>query len=108
MAQGDQGGDGRMTKERRIVFAVSEQGQGDGVPIVVMGIPAGAWDHMRDGATHTFDLTGAGVSAKLILFGADDHASVMATMARAANESKSIVLDEHTDFSIEPKPPEGG
>ena len=51
--------------EERIVFAVSPSGQGDGVPVVILGIPGGAWKYISEGKTNTFDLTKAGVPANL-------------------------------------------
>jgi hypothetical protein len=48
----------RASLRTRIVFAFS-----------LLGVPAGAWDYMKDGKTHHFDLTNIGVPFKL-MFGA--------------------------------------
>jgi len=94
-----------MNIEEKIVFAVAPEGQGDGVPVIMMGIPAGAWNYMQDGKTHTFDLTKAGVRAKLVLFGAQNHADARAALEAAAFASGADALDDQTrtDFSIQPK-----
>lgn len=90
--------------EEKIVFAVSPEGQGDGIPLVVLGIPRGAWRYMHDGKTHTFDLTSAGIPVKLVLFGAMDHAAAMKVLEDAAKASGSIYEDaRQKDFSIQPK-----
>ena len=76
----------------------------DGVPALILGIPRGAWQYMRHGKTHTFDLTKAGLPIKLVLFGGKDHAEVMAVLNKAMADSKTPYIDERrTDFSIKPK-----
>jgi len=87
-------------REEQIVFAVSP-GNGDGVPLVLLGIPKGAWEYMRDGKTHTFDLTKAGLPIKLMLFGAADHASAMKVVTSDLAAAGVTVRDERRrDFSI--------
>jgi hypothetical protein len=61
--------------EDKIVFALSPSDVG---PILTLGIPQGAWDYMKDGKTHTFDLTSLGVPVKLMLFGASSHDAALA------------------------------
>lgn len=90
--------------EEKMVFAVSYEGQGDGVPVVVLGIPRAAWRYMRDGKTHNFDLTKAGVPVKLMIFGGKDHADVMKTLDDAAKLSGSAYEDaRQKDFDIHPR-----
>lgn len=91
--------------EDKIVFAVSYEGQGDGVPIVILGIPRAAWVYMRDGKTHNFDLTKAGVPVKLMLFGAKDHSDAMKTLDDAAKLNGVAYEDaRNKDFDIHPRP----
>jgi hypothetical protein len=93
-----------MDIEEKIVFAVSPSGQGDGVPVMLLGIPKGAWQYMRNGKTHTFDLTSAGIPVKLVLFGGRDHAEVMRTVDEAMKISNTPYLDKRRDdFAIKPK-----
>src|SRR5579885_1315247 len=90
--------------ENKVVFAVSLQGQGDGIPVVLLGIPARAWEHMKDGNTHTFDLTRAGVPVKLILYGARTHRDAMAVIETHSSLRGEPLLDARDrDFSIHPK-----
>lgn len=90
--------------EEKIVFAVSPTGQGDGAPVVILGIPKGAWEYMKDGKTHNFDLTKAGIPVKLMLFGAESHDAAMKVMNEAFAASGNAYLDaRNRDFSIEPK-----
>lgn len=89
--------------EERMVFGVSPEGQGDGVPLVLLGVPTGAWDYMKDGKTHLFDLTRAGIPVKLVLFGAASHAEAMQVLQQGAAEKGASVLDaRNQDFSIAP------
>ncbi len=91
-----------MNIEEKMVFGISP-GQGDGVPCVLLGIPAKAWEHMRDGKTHTFDLTKAGLPIKLILYGAADHKAAMKMIEGHLAATNTPYLNElQTDFSIKP------
>lgn len=85
----------------RIVFGVSMEGQGDDVPLVILGIPGGAWHYMRDGKTHTFGLTSIGVPVKLMLFGAVSYADALDTLKKW-NESLCVLTVDmrDRDFSI--------
>jgi hypothetical protein len=103
----------KLTIEEKIVFAVSPDGQGDGVPMLILGVPAAAWEYMKDGKTHNFDLTKIGVPLKLVLFGADSHDAAMKVLQDDLKARGEPYLDERRrDFSIEPKEfdnrPEGG
>lgn len=89
-------------KEQRILFAA---GAGDdGIPVVILGIPAGAWEHIKDGKSNDFDLTKAGIPVKLVVFGGKDHSEIMKNLDHAMKQSQSAYLDErHSDFSINNK-----
>jgi excisionase family DNA binding protein len=89
--------------EQKMVFAIAPEGQGDGVPLLLLGIPAGAWDHMKEGKTHTFDLTVIGLPVKLMLFGAADHATAMGFIETKLSKEGTPYLNMlDTDFSIKP------
>ena len=61
-----------LLPHQKLVFGVSPEGQGDGVPLLLIGVPDGAWKYMGRGKTHHLDLTSIGISIKLMLF-ADDR-----------------------------------
>ena len=61
--------------EEKMVFAVGKMP--DGVPVVILGISQAAWDYMKDGKTHTIDLTSLGHRLKFVLFGGKDRADVL-------------------------------
>lgn len=87
--------------EERVVFAIAPQGQGDGVPVVMLGIPKGAWEYMKEGKTHTFDLTKAGVPVKLVVFGGATHAEALEVIEQGARDANRPLLDRRRDdFSI--------
>jgi len=91
--------------EEQMVFAVSP-GSGDGVPVILLGIPEKAWEYMKDGKTHTFDLTRAGLEVKLVLFGAKDHDAAMKLITDGMAERGITVIDERRkDFSIKGRKP---
>ena len=64
-----------MDKDQKCVFAITEDKQ-----TVLLGIPIAAWEYMKDGKTHTFDLTSLGIPVKIILFGGLDQASIRAVL----------------------------
>lgn len=85
----------------KLVFAVIPEGTGDGAPIMIVGVPAAAWDHMKAGKTHTVDLTIIGLPIKLSLFGCADHAAGMAVLEQAAKNAGAAYVDmRRADFSI--------
>lgn len=89
--------------EDKVVFAVSP-GNGDGVPMVLLGIPHRAYKRMKDGRTSTFDLTKVGLPVKLILYGAENHTAAMKMIEGHMAETGTAMLDERrADFSIQPK-----
>lgn len=89
--------------EDKMVFGVCPNGQGDGVPMVLLGIPAGAWEYMRDGKTHHFDLTRVGLPVKVMLFGAADHAAAIKVVHEHNKSLGLSTLDlRREDFSIHP------
>lgn len=89
----------KLGVEDKIIFAVSHEGQGDGVPLVILGVPTGAWEYMKDGKTHTFDLTKAGVPVKLMLYGAASHQAAMDVIDGHFKQTGQPYLDERrTDF----------
>lgn len=92
------------TTEDKIVFAISP-GSGDGVPVVIVGIPVGAWDYMREGKTNHFDLTKVGLKCKFVMFGAATHDAALRALQAGASARGQPLLDERrTDFSIQPHP----
>lgn len=90
--------------EEKVVFAVSPDGQGDGVPVVLLGIPYRAYKRMKNGNTSTFDLTKAGIPVKLVLYGAENHTAAMKMIEAHMAKTGTPMLDERrADFSIKPK-----
>lgn len=91
-------------RDDKIAFALSPAGQGDGVPVLILGVPTGAWEYMKDGKTHTFDLSRVGLPIKLVLFGAENHDAAMKVLNQAMSERGQAYLDmRRDDFSIQPK-----
>lgn len=92
------------TIEEKIVFGISPDGQGDGIPLVLLGIPKGAWKYMKDGKTHNLDLTKVGIPAKIILYGGDSHTHCMKMIEGHLSGDGLPYLDRRReDFSIKDK-----
>jgi hypothetical protein len=87
------------TRENQVVFLKGKTP--DGTPMIVLGVTREAWVYMKDGKTHTFDLTKAGLPMRLVMFGAKDHAEAMKTIEAIAAKDGMPLLDERRkDFSI--------
>lgn len=85
-------------RENQILFALMNADEG---PILTLGIPKAAWNYMRNGKTHTFDLRNIGFPVRLMLFGAETHDAALKEIERAAAEKGVPLLDERRkDFSI--------
>lgn len=61
--------------EQKTVFAVTED-----KGTVIIGVPAAAWEYMKDGMTHTYDLRRFGVPVRIVLFGGADRAACLAPL----------------------------
>ncbi len=91
-----------MKLDDKVVFAVGKDA--DGVPMVVLGITNGAWNYMRDGKTHTFDLTKAGLRVRLMIYGGMSHRDVMEPLNKhLAGLNQPYEDRRHEDFSIKSK-----
>lgn len=85
--------------EEKMVFAVSTDGD---EPLLLLGIPAASWEYMRDGKTHHFDLTKAGIPLKLLVFGGKDHAEMRALIERHnAKQGMATLYQPGKDFGID-------
>jgi hypothetical protein len=94
----------KLDREQQVVFAVAPEGQGDGSPILLFGISEAAWNYMKDGKTHTFDLTKAGLPLKIIIYGAATHEAAMKVINdHMAKRNVPYADDRGIDFSIKPK-----
>ena len=88
--------------ERKIVFGVAPPDR-RGTATIMIGVPAGAWDHMKDGNTHHFDLTRVGLPTQFVLFGAETHDAAMKLIEQGAREAGAAYLDlRREDFGIAP------
>ena len=99
----DQPEGGNMSRdiEDKIVFGMSVDDNGK--PYVIMGIPQKAWEYMRDGKTHNFDLTPVGLPIALVLFGCENHTAGMKTLTEGFhNQGKPVFDERNKDFSIRP------
>jgi hypothetical protein len=87
--------------EEKMVFGLAPTASGK--PVLMLGVPQGAWEYMKDGKTHTFDLTSLGVPIMLMLYGAKDHAEAVKLIEDHCKQQNVPLLDERRkDWSIKP------
>lgn len=86
--------------DKHIVFGVSPTSDGKG-PVITLGVTEKAWDYMRDGLTHTFDLSSIGIPIRIIIMRGADHDSIMREIEGAMKAAGVPILDERRkDFGI--------
>lgn len=86
--------------EEKVVFGIAPATDGS-APLVLLGVSAAAWEYMRDGKTHTFDLTSLGLPLKLVMFGGTTRGAVTQEIEKI-NEARGLASLHlpGTDFSI--------
>jgi hypothetical protein len=84
----------QQEKEKKVAVGLGEALPGD-VQVLILGVPAGAWEHMKDANTHTFDLRKIGIPLKLVMFGGPTYDEVIDTMDLAARASSGEGLIDH-------------
>lgn len=81
-------------EDHRVTVALGEPLEGvSDVPTVILGMPIGAWNFMKDGMTHTFDLTKVGVPVRIILFRGANGGDVRRKLADVNIFLKSGAID---------------
>lgn len=86
----------------KVVFAVSPREEHVDV---LLGVSADAWEYMKDGRTHTFDLTKLGLPLRLILYGGPDPETLKAAIeAHNAGLGMPTVDMTAEDFGIGDRP----
>lgn len=93
-----------MRADQRVVFGVSQDA--DDAILVLLQVPPGGWEYMKDGTCHTFDLTKAGYPIKILLSGCESRADAMRILEEANRQSQSATLHmAGTDFGIKDSKP---
>ena len=83
----------RCRPEDKIVLVAPASIDGE-APLLLIGIPKGAWEHMKDGKTHNLDLTRIGVPVKLMLYGGDKTSRYYSKMIEGHMAKQGIpILD---------------
>lgn len=92
-----------MNRPEQCVFGLGAQE--DGSPLAIIGVPEAAWQYMRDGKTHSFDLRALGFPVQIILFGAKDHRQALDLIGQGAEARGTPIADlRDQDFSVKPPP----
>lgn len=85
--------------EQKIVFGLGATDTGE--TVILVGIPAGAWEYMKDGKTNHIDFSKAGLPVKLIMYGGKDHDTVFGAIKKHNESMQQPFLDErNNDWSI--------
>jgi len=78
-------------RDEQVLFAFAKAvDEPDGVPALLFLIPQAAWDYMKDGRGHDFDLTNLGIPLKVLI-------ARTATNESGMNELRAVgVVDSNT------------
>lgn len=91
------------TKAEKCVFGLAASHEG--LPVAIIGVPELAWEYMKDGRTHTFDLRSLGFPVQIMIFGARDHRHALDLMGQGAEAAGMPVADlRDQDFGMKPPP----
>lgn len=85
--------------EQKVVFGVAAE-TGTKNVVVVLQVPPGGWEYMKDGTCHTFDLTSLGIPVKLMLAGCKDRADGVRVIEEANRARGLATLHDRRDFGI--------
>lgn len=85
-------------KEHKCIFALGVSPDGT-KPTIILGVPKAAWDYMKDGKTHTFDFTQAGLPIQVIMFGAETQEEIL-ELINQASKLPQFEQDLEKDFGI--------
>lgn len=90
-----------IPREDRIIFMIGAAEKPGDPPTLVLGIPKGAWEYIKDGHTNTFDLRKGGVDLKLLVFGCESHDAGVEVLKEYAELDGIPMIDRRgEDFSI--------
>lgn len=94
--------DDGAARHQRVVFGASPKGD---TTDVILGVSAAAWEYMKDGKTHTFDLQSIGLPLRIVLFGAKDTGEAYAVIEKH-NASLGLKTEDRSseDFSMKSAP----
>ena len=80
----------------KVLFVVAPAPAGE-APTVMLGITPDAWEYMKDGRTHTFDLTKVGAPIKIILFGEKSDEEIEKTVREVAAAKGINIIDRRNE-----------
>ena len=87
--------------DEKIVFGLSPPAGPGGKATMIVGIPRGAWEHMKNGKTHQVDLGQIGLALQFVLYGAEDHGEAMKVIEDfIRGEDQTYDDRRREDFSI--------
>src|SRR4051794_3763727 len=88
--------------EEKLVFGFAPPADATKPATLLLGVPRAAWEYMKDGKTHTLDLTKIGLPIQLILYGADSHDTALRVIQEHNRRQGIPYLDERQKgFGIE-------
>lgn len=94
-----------QNKEQQVLFMFGPAERHGDSPMLVFAIPEAAWEYMKDGHTHEFDLEKVGIPLKVMLFGARDHQHAKDMIALGA-QAGNITVQNRSDVDLHFDPKE--
>lgn len=86
--------------QNQVVFATNPERT-----LLTLGVPEAAWEYMKDGKTHNFDLRRVGFPVGIMMFGGPSRAAILDQLSPVM-QGKRVLYDMKTDYSI-PEAPKG-
>lgn len=91
-------------REKQVLFAYKPAHETqDKVPVLAFIIPQAAWDYMKNGLGHDFDLTNVGIPLKIVIGRTKTQATGVAELRKAGLTSEATHDLRDVDVSFTPK-----
>lgn len=88
----------------KVVFGVSPPTGEDEPTTILFGISTAAWDFMKEGNTHTFDLTSLGLPIRILMYGKPTHEEALKVIHDYNKRLGVPMIDKSgEDFGIKEK-----
>lgn len=88
-------------RNEKCLFAYTPaDGSANGVPTLLFLMSEQAWDYMKNGMCHEFDLTSLGISIQVIIGRCKDHAAGLALLRAAGSLVASTTDLTNSDIDL--------
>ena len=82
--------------EKRMVWGIIPTTDGK-PPIIMLGIPQGAWNRLKHHEAQTIDMTRHKIPLRVMVYGGQSHKDCLEVIEKAARSAGIAIIDERRD-----------